>query len=103
LGQVAQLGKGLSNFKKVEANSLVKEGCETKLPNWGRVIGAMLLPKKIIEEIISSTCNLDIKLLFFKILPTITLCEMIQILLKDYKMNEKMWSFAWKVTPWVKS
>jgi len=64
LDQVAQLGKGLSSFKRVEANSLVKEGYKTKLPNWGRVIGAMLLPKKLIAEIISSTSNLDIKLLF---------------------------------------
>jgi hypothetical protein len=103
LGQVAQLGKGLYSFKRVEANSLVKEGCETKLPNWGRLIGAMLLPKKLIEEIISSTSNLDIKLLFLKILPTITLREMFQNLLKDYKMDEKMRSFPWKVTPWVKS
>jgi hypothetical protein len=63
----------------------------------------MLLPKNLIEEIISSTSNLDIKLLFQKILPTITSCEMFQILLKDCKMDEKMWSFAWKVTPWVKS
>lgn len=68
----------------------------------GKGNGAMLLPKKLIEKIISSTSNLDIKLLFKKILPTTTLCEMFQILLKDCKMDEKMWSFAWKVTPWVK-
>jgi hypothetical protein len=66
--------------------------------NWGHVFA-----QKLIEEIISSTSNLDIKLLFLKILPIITLCEMFQILLKDCKMDEKMWSFAWKVTPWVKS